>query len=94
MKTKAKVLVRSSNANAFGLRNHVIVTENGLAFTALRSAYVPDADRYAANTEHLLTLGVGDALEVRTQLSFAGFECCRELTPAPTSKQIAEFFSV
>lgn len=94
MKTKAKVIARSTNRNAFGLSSHVIILDCGLAFRALRSASAPDADRYASQSEHLLTLGVGDKLDVRSILVLRGFECIEELSPAPSADIIAELFSV
>lgn len=90
---KLKVLTRSSNHNAFGLRNHILVTESGLAFRALRSAYVPDAEKYAPNSEHLLRLGAGDVLDVKTKLVRDGFECIQELPKAPAAV-IKELFAI
>lgn len=94
MKTKAKVIARSTNRNAFGLRSHVIILDCGLAFRALRSACAHDAESYASQSEHLLTLGVGDKLDVRTSLVLRGFECIEELSPAPSPEIIAELFSI
>ena len=94
MKTKAKIIARSTNRNTFGLQSHIIVLDCGLAFRALRSGCAHDAETYASQTEHVLTLGVGDKLDVRTNLVRKGFECIEELSPAPSAKIIAELFSV
>jgi len=94
MKVKVKILTRSTNSNSFGLRNHVLILENGLAFRALRSGSFHDSEKYAPNTEHTFGLGVGDALEVKTLLCFANFECVEELSPPPPAALIKELFSL
>lgn len=86
------ILRRSSNTNSFGLREHVIVANNGLTFVALRSAYVPDEADFAANTHHDLRLELDPekavfkdcvARAALSALSRCGFECVQRLLDCP-----------